>query len=69
MPITEETTTHIVCDNPACPGNDLDPADRTGWLFVTHEVYGQASQQNVYCSASCLSVVSGDATPSEAGAW
>ena len=69
MPVTEETSVTITCDNPACPGNDLDPADRTGWLFVTHEVYGQTSNQNVYSSAACLSVVSGTATPSEAGAW
>lgn len=67
MPITEETTLTIVCDNPACPGNALDPAVRTGWLFVSHEVYGEPSAQNVLCSASCLSVVSANAT--EDGAW
>jgi len=55
MPVTETTVTRIICDNPACPGNELDPADRAGWLFVTHEVYGEPTSQSVFCSSSCLS--------------
>ena len=47
--------TNIVCDNPACPGNTLDPANRLGWSFVTSEVYGEPSQSNVFCCADCLS--------------
>jgi hypothetical protein len=55
MPVEETTTLTISCDNPACPGNDLDPSDRIGWLFITHEVYGQPTQSNVYCCAMCVS--------------
>lgn len=55
MPVTETVVLQITCDNPTCPGNELDPADRTGWTFVSHEVYGQASKQNVFCSAECVS--------------
>lgn len=53
MPVDQEATLTIVCDNPDCPGNDLDPADRTGWLFVSSEVYGSPTQQHVYCSPDC----------------
>lgn len=59
MPATEESTMSISCDNPACPGNDLDPTVRTGWLFVSHEVYGEPTQQHVFCSYTCLSAASG----------
>lgn len=60
MPVDQEVTLSISCDNPACPGNDLDTADRTGWTFVTTEVYGQPTQQHVYCCAMCAGTV-GDA--------
>jgi len=53
MPVDQTTQLSISCDNPTCPGNDLDPTDRTGWLFITSEVYGQPTQQSVYCSADC----------------
>lgn len=55
MPVEETSALHITCDNPSCPGNSLDAADRTGWLFVSSEVYGQPTQQHVYCSADCAS--------------
>jgi len=55
MPVTEETTLHIVCDNTACPGNELPVDDRTGWLFVTSEVYGDPSQSHVFCCKECAS--------------
>jgi len=55
MPVETTETLNITCDNQACPGNDLDPADRTGWLFVTAEVYGQPTNQHVFCSAGCVS--------------
>lgn len=55
MPADSVTVLRITCDNPACPGNSLDPADRTGWLFVTSEVYGQPTMQTVFCSATCVS--------------
>lgn len=60
MPVVETTTLAITCDNPACPGNALDPTDRIGWLFVSSEVYGQPTQQHVFCSASCVSAASSD---------
>ena len=63
MPVTETTVLHITCDNPTCPGNQLDPADRTGWTFVTSEVYGEPTQSNVFCSASCVSAAAGAADP------
>jgi hypothetical protein len=55
MPLTETTTFTIVCDNPDCPGNSLDPGSRDGWVFVNSEVYGQPTQQRVFCSAGCVS--------------
>lgn len=55
MPVDETKTLNVTCDNPACPGNDLDPTDRYGWLFVNSEVYGQPTQQHVFCSAECVS--------------
>jgi len=58
MGVAETTVLHITCDNPSCPGNELDPADRTGWTFVTAEVYGDPTSQHVFCSAACLSASS-----------
>jgi len=55
MPVETTETLNISCDNPDCPGNDLDPADRTGWLFITSEVYGDPTSQHVFCSAGCVS--------------
>jgi len=53
MPVEELTVLSIHCDNASCPGSSLDPSERTGWLFVTSEVYGQPSQQHVYCCTDC----------------
>jgi hypothetical protein len=62
MPVDESTTLAISCDNPACPGHsELDPAERTGWLFVTHEVYGEPTMQHVFGDYACLSAASGNA--------
>jgi hypothetical protein len=59
MSIEETTALVIECDSPACPGHpDLDSADRTGWLFVTHEIYGEPTRQHVFGDAPCLSVAS-----------
>lgn len=57
MPVDETTVLHIVCDNPACPGNALDSADRMGWTFVNSEVYGEASFQNVFCCPDCAGTI------------
>jgi hypothetical protein len=54
MPVEETTTLNIVCDNPDCPGNDLDPTVRTGWLFISSEVYGEPTRQHVFCSTECV---------------
>jgi hypothetical protein len=65
MPVDETTTTNIVCDNSTCPGHpDLDPAKREGWLFISHEVYGQPTAQNVFGSYDCLSAASSEPAPS-----
>lgn len=56
MPYEETTTLTIACDNPGCPGNSLNPADRTGWLYVSSEVYAEGPQtQHVYCCTACAS--------------
>lgn len=54
MPVDQTTVLSITCDNSACPGNELDPADRTGWLFITSEVYGESPVQHVFCSSECV---------------
>lgn len=58
MPIQQTTVLEITCDNSACPGNDLDPTDRTGWTFMTAEVYGEATTQHVYCCPMCAGTIS-----------
>jgi len=67
MPVTEETMLHISCDNPACPGNTLPTDDRSGWLFVSHEVYGEPTASNVFCCYDCLGATATDA-PAAMGA-
>jgi len=57
MPVTQAEVLHIVCDNAACPGNTLPDNERTGWTFLNTEVYGQATQQFVYCCADCAGTV------------
>lgn len=55
MPVDQTTALNISCDNPDCPGaHDLDPGDRQGWLFINSEVYGEPTQQHVFCSNGCL---------------
>ena len=55
MGIEEVSNLNITCDNPDCPGTKLDPTERKGWLFVTAEVYGEPSVQQVFCSYECAS--------------
>lgn len=57
MPVDSEVVLNIVCDNSACPGNSLPTDDRTGWTFITAEVYGEPGAQYVYCSPECASTV------------
>jgi hypothetical protein len=59
MGVTETTVLEITCDHEGCThdpvaDHNLDPAQRTGWLFVTHEVYGQPTETHVYCCSMCL---------------
>lgn len=54
MPADQTITLNISCDNPDCPGNDLDSAVRTGWLFISSEVYGEPTAQHVFCSVECV---------------
>jgi hypothetical protein len=58
MPVNEATMLSISCDNPACPGNELDANTRTGWTFVSTEVYGQPTAQHVYCCPTCAGTIS-----------
>lgn len=58
MPVVEEIVVDIACDNPACPGNALDSHDRSGWTFISAEVYGEPSAQHVYCCATCAGTIS-----------
>jgi hypothetical protein len=54
MPIETTEALNIVCDNPDCPGNDLDPANRKGWLFISSEYYAEGTvNQHVFCCADC----------------
>lgn len=43
----------------------MDDSDRTGWLFMNYEVYGQPTQQGVFGSAECVAQAASDveATP------
>jgi hypothetical protein len=68
MPVEQTIELHIACDNPACPGNDLDPADRAGWTFIASEVYGEPSSQPVFCSLGCLGAA-GTAAAGDPGVW
>lgn len=43
----------IACDNPACPGNSLDAADRAGWIFVTTSSDDTMPLQSVFCCPDC----------------
>lgn len=54
MPIEESTVLNVVCDNANCPGNQLDPTTKDGWLIINHEVYGDPVMENVFCSYTCL---------------
>ena len=56
MSIEEKVSLSVTCDNPECPGTKLDPTGRDGWLFITAEVYGEPSQQKVFCGPSCAAV-------------
>lgn len=62
MPVDHESSVTVSCDNPNCPGNKLDPHDLTGWLLVSHEVYGDSAAQHVFCCNACLSATAGDTT-------
>lgn len=61
MPVETTTQTNITCDNPDCPGNDLDPAVRTGWLFISSEFYGSPVNNHVFCCADCAGIAAQNA--------
>jgi hypothetical protein len=70
MLIEEFSSITVTCDNPThdAVGNpDMDPSNLTGWLLVTHEVYGDTSTQSVFCSSACVSAASGAA--GKEGTW
>jgi len=69
MPVDETKTLEITCDNPACPGNDLDASARLGWLFVTHEVYGEPTASSVYCSVGCVGAHTTSLAADDGATW
>src|SRR5262245_45601288 len=68
MGLAEVTVIKITCDNPKCPGHpNLDDSDRTGWLFMNYEIYGQPSQQGVFGSADCVAQAASDVEAAPTG--
>lgn len=72
MPVETTVKLKIKCDNPACPGNDLDPTSYEGWIQINAQVMQDngmgmmfpTTQSYIFCSASCVSAFSGEeATP------
>ena len=69
MPVETTVKLKIKCDNPDCPGNDLDPTSYEGWLTTTVQMQQDngmgmmfpVTQSYIFCSASCLSAFSGTA--------
>lgn len=56
MPVDETTILRITCDYAHCPGgHKQDPTDRTGWIFITGEVYGEQASSAVYGDSACMS--------------
>jgi len=57
------TTTYVItCDNPNCPGNDLDPASHYGWIQLTAVVnldgqFPVMSPAAFYCSPACAGTI------------
>lgn len=69
MPAEHSATWSIACDNPACPGHpELTADDPAGWLFVSHEVYGEETQQAVYGSLACVAADT-TAKAEDPGVW
>lgn len=61
MPLKTTQVVNIVCDNPNCPKTStLDPAKREGWFFVTSEIYGESTQQHVFCDGVCAAAAATD---------
>lgn len=57
MAVLTTVTLEVTCDNPACPGNDLDPTTTDGWLMATAPSYsGEPQPQMIFCSPSCYSI-------------
>jgi hypothetical protein len=56
-------STEIVCDNPDCPGNTLDPHDRVVWFYVSittpppRDITEPPTVQYVYCTKACARTV------------
>lgn len=66
MPVEETSVLNITCDNPRCPGhNDVDPSSRTGWLFITSEVYGEPTATHVYGNVGCLNSATAPGQPTQ----
>jgi len=67
MGVETTTTITVTCDNPACPGNSLDPASYEGWIQIMASVTPPApegqfafpvtSPTQYFCSPSCAASV------------
>lgn len=67
MGIETDTTKTVICDNPNCPGNELDPHSEIGWLFVNIQTFNEAPSggmlfpvlgpQRIYCSIECVRTI------------
>ena len=60
MPLVHTDTIMVTCDNPYCPGNNLNPDKREGWIFITSELYGNQVQSFVFCSDGCVEAAAGN---------
>jgi hypothetical protein len=61
MPVDQEVKLKIKCDNPECPGHDnLSAEDRTGWIFISSEVYGEPTAQHVFGSVECVNAATAE---------
>jgi hypothetical protein len=65
MPVEQETTLNISCDNSACPGNDLT-TDRMGFRSSRPRSTAGGTQF-VYCCADCAGTVGRRSRPRRPG--
>lgn len=79
MGVTQKTAIKIECDNPNCPGNDLDPKSYDNWIRVTATTQHSTAAtkdmpsfpmpitmgEQFFCSASCAGSINEVLTAAE----